>query len=573
MTATNEVLATFYGDEHFPIEWANEEEKKLHWWYSDLHVPYPVCPLYASFLVKWWGEMCEYMYRRFGAPFGKSWPDKIVNGYRYTAIVPRDPEEAAKIAPYFGMVMPTYAKEFLGWWRDRYLPEIKRNLAYMDSFPGDSATLPELMIHLEEARDIWERHFRIHWILNLAQFSTSLDFGAAIAEVIGEVDGALLGRIQISIEDRNLDSIEALWKLKEKVKASAALLATFEQGETTKQILPALESTEQGRAFLKDIQAYAHEFGYKTLNSHEFMYKLWVEDVTPIVETIKGYVASDYDFPSEYQAIKDDQAAAIAELRSLIPDTATEEQRARLETSLELTLGIMPLTPDHHFYLDQGTNARMHLMFLTLGRHLTSIGLLDAPDDVFFLEYDQLRWYVSNPKTADNPEGYDGKTLIKEARRAREEAWKIRPVDWIGTVTHWSLYEEPYKGLWGYPDRFFQAQEKADEPEDTIKGLSGAAGVAEGIARIVQGADEFDQVKKGEIMVCIMTNPAWVVVFTKIAGIVCDSGGALAHPAVVAREFGIPAVVGTINGTQRIKTGDRVRINGSTGVVEVLSRA
>ncbi len=68
-----------------------------------------------------------------------------------------------------------------------------------------------------------------------------------------------------------------------------------------------------------------------------------------------------------------------------------------------------------------------------------------------------------------------------------------------------------------------------------------------------------------------MTNPAWVVLFTKIAGLVTDAGGVASHPAVVAREFGLPAVVGTSNATAVIKTGDRVRVNGNTGLVEVLT--
>jgi pyruvate,water dikinase len=68
-----------------------------------------------------------------------------------------------------------------------------------------------------------------------------------------------------------------------------------------------------------------------------------------------------------------------------------------------------------------------------------------------------------------------------------------------------------------------------------------------------------------------MTNPAWVVVFTKIVGLVSDAGGTVSHPAVVSREFGIPAVVGTSTATSTIKTGDRVRVNGSTGVVEILA--
>jgi phosphohistidine swiveling domain-containing protein len=570
MSDPNEVLGTFFGNQDFPVEWANEEEKKLHWFYDDLHCPNPISPMYFD-IGGWWGPTCEYMYRRFGAPFGAGWIAKKVNGYVYSTVLPRDPEEAGKIGPYYGLVMGTYAKEFLTWWNQRYLPEIKRNFEYLDTFPTETATLPELMIYLEEALDIQERHFRIHWILNLAQFQASMDFGGGVGEVIGQVDPVLTGRILVSIADRNWDSVKGLWEFKEQVKGDAALKTIFDQGETAREILPALEASEQGRTFLKEVEAYAKEFGYKPIHTHEYVNKLWVEDFTPIIETIKGYLATDYDYPAAHQAVKDDQAAALKELRALIPDSATQAQRDKLENALDLALRMMPLTPDHHFYIDQGTYARMRLVFLAIGRHLVKLGLLDDPEDIFYLKYEQLRWYVSNPKTSDNPDGYDGKAVIKAGRRAREAAWQVRPKDWVGTVSHWSLYQEPYKTLWGYPERFLKAKEKAEEPQDVVKGLGGSAGVTEGVARVVRGPEEFNQVKKGEIMVCVMTNPAWVVVFTKIAGLVTDAGGVLAHPAVVAREFGIPAVVGTTNATLRIKTGDRLRVNGSTGVVEILA--
>lgn len=568
MGDSNKVLATFFGDKDFPVEWASEEEKQLFWFYDDTHCPYPISPMYFS-IGGWWGPTCEYMYRRFGAPFGKAWIGKKINGYVYSAIVPRDPDEAAKILPYYLMVMPTYAQEFSKWWEERYLPEVKRNFEYLDNFPTETATLPELMIFLEEALDIQERHFRLHWILNLAQFQASLDFQAAVGEVIGQVDPALMGRILISVKDRNWDSIENLWKLKEKVKGDPELKAAFEKGQTANAIIPLLEKTAKGKAFLDDVRKYAKEFGMKPLHTHEYINKLWVEDITPIVETINGYLVTDYDFPSAYKTIVDDQAKAMDELRALIPPTATKEQREKVEKAMALAVKMMPLTPDHHFYFDQGTYARMRLVFLAIGRHLKKIGLLDDPEDIFYLEYEQLRWYVGNPKTESNPNGFDGRAVIKQNRRAREEAWKIRPRDWVGTVTQWSMYEEPYHTLWGWPQKF-EREKEAAAPKGVVKGLAAAAGVAEGIAHVVMGPEDFDKVKKGEIMVCVMTNPAWVVVFTKIAAVVCDAGGVLAHPAVVAREFGIPAVVGTSVGTRTIKTGDRIRVNGNTGVVEIL---
>jgi len=572
MADPNEVLATFFGDESFPVEWESEEEKSLFWFYDDNHCPRPISPMYWS-LDGWWGPSLDYMYRRFGFPLGKAWIGKRVNGYLYSAIVPREPESAAMLGPYYGWIMPTYAERFLEWWQERYLPEILHNFEYLDTFDTESATLQELMVFLEEAIDIQYRHFCLHWVLNLAQFQSSMDLQAAVGEVIGEVDPSLVGRILISIQDRNWDSLKALWELKEKVKGDKDLKAIFDAGETASEIMPVLEKDEKGKAFLEDVHAYAKEYGVKaTMYPHEYTNKLWVEDITPAVETIKGYLASDYDFPTQHKKMADDHYAAIEELRSLIPETATEEQREKLETALRLATRMMPLTPDHHFYLDQGTFGRMRLVLVAIGRRMVKEGLLRDPEDIMFLEYDQLRAYVANPKSEGNPEGYDGIAIIKEARRAYEEAHKIRPRDWVGTVTHWAMYEEPYHTLWGWPERFDRAQKAEEVPPDRVEGLPAASGIAEGTARVVLSPEQFDQVKPGEIMVCQMTNPAWVVVFSKIKGVITDTGGVLCHTAVVAREFGIPGVVGTSDATARIKTGDRLRVNGNIGVVEILGQ-
>ena len=147
----------------------------------------------------------------------------------------------------------------------------------------------------------------------------------------------------------------------------------------------------------------------------------------------------------------------------------------------------------------------------------------------------------------------------------------MRPRLWAGTITHWSLHEEPYKqGIWDWPGIYERSKEAARQPADTLRGLGASAGVVEGhgarrrFARAVRSGAE------GRAAVCKMTSPSWVVLFTKIAGLVTDSGGALSHPAVVSREFGIPAVVGTRTATQTIKTGQRLRVNGAAGTVEVL---
>jgi pyruvate,water dikinase len=106
--------------------------------------------------------------------------------------------------------------------------------------------------------------------------------------------------------------------------------------------------------------------------------------------------------------------------------------------------------------------------------------------------------------------------------------------------------------------------------ENQIKGFPGSAGVVEGFVRVLNSHEQMDQFKSGEVLVTSVTNVGWTPLFPRAAAIVTDIGAPLSHAAIVARELGIPAVVGAGTATMRLKTGDKVRINGSEGVVELL---
>jgi pyruvate,water dikinase len=561
----NKVLATFFGDQTFPVEWASEQEKELHWFYDDLHCPHPISPLYFD-IGGWWGPTCEYMYRRFGAPFGKTWIAKKINNYVYTAIVPRtDPEEIKRLGNYYSKIMPIYAEKFLEWWRNRYLPEIERNNQYLDNYPYDKASIPELLIHMEDALDIQERHFKIHWILNLAQFQAFLQFREVYKEVLGELDEENIGKILVSDNDRNWDSLKALWQIKEFIKNEPVLKELFKKD--VKSIMSEIGKVDEGRKLLEMIKDYQEEFGNKAIYTHEYIYPTWKEDPTPIYEALKNYIEIDYNFYDAYNKCKDERDRAIEVMFSKVKN---EEDKKRLKQALDLALKMAPLTPDHHFYIDQGTYARMRRVFKEIGNALVKEQIIENSDDIFMLKYEEIR------AIAVDPTCFDVKSLIKERRQALEEAKKITPREWFGTITQWSLYEEPYKTLWGWPEKF-EAEQKANKEvkkdvkdAKVLKGLPASPGVVEGIARFVTSPAEFDKIQKGDILVCKMTNPAWVVCFTKISGLVTDTGGALSHPAVVSREFGIPCVVGTMKATRIIQSGMRVRVDGNKGIVEIL---
>jgi pyruvate,water dikinase len=120
---------------------------------------------------------------------------------------------------------------------------------------------------------------------------------------------------------------------------------------------------------------------------------------------------------------------------------------------------------------------------------------------------------------------------------------------------------------------YYDERAKPAKPDDTITGFPGAAGVVEGTARVLRTPEDAAQLRDGEILVTTVTNIGWTPVFPRAAAVVTDVGAPLSHAAIVARELGTPAVVGCGNATMLLNSGDRVRVDGSNGTVEVLLRA
>ena len=577
MAASEEILGQFYGDATFPVNWDAEIEKDFFWVYDDLHIPHPVSPMF--FDIGGWWLSCDHMFRRFGTPFAVDWLAKNVNGYVYTTAIPADPEIriegteysaryearvprdatfATTMGAYLDTVLPVYGRDFADWWRDRLRPEMERNFAFLEARldTADRMDLADVACLIEDAIDVHDRHWKIHWMLNFAQLSATLALRAVMEKTRGSVDEGLLGRLQNSASDRNWDSIEALWRMKNEVRDDAELRAAFSHDSVT-DVAGALGAGQRGRRFIAErVEPYQREFGWHAVWSHEFIFPTVREQMEPVLELISGYLATDYDFPSAIEAMRLDIEAASLEILEGLDGLAREEMR----TANAVNRRMAPLTPDHHFYIDQGANAHLRLVLMAAGRKLVEVGRLDEPDDVMFLRYNELRGLIGSE------DALAAREIVAGRRQEREAAARLHPRDWIGTVTP-SQLAFPYLVNWGYPDRFYQKQ---STDERLISGLGASAGVVEGIARVVRTVDEFDQVRVGDILVCQMTNPAWVVLFTKIAGLVTDTGGTTSHPAVLAREFGIPAVIGTSVATHRIVTGDRLKIDGTAGRVEIL---
>jgi rifampicin phosphotransferase len=194
----------------------------------------------------------------------------------------------------------------------------------------------------------------------------------------------------------------------------------------------------------------------------------------------------------------------------------------------------------------------MRRAVLRLGEALSASGLIAEPDDVFFLTRDEVMAALGD--------GGSGPRVDVPARRAtREQQARLVPPLHVGRVH--PMLQKLMDGMSGVLGA-------APSEAAIVSGTPASPGRASGAVRVIRGPEQFDELEPGEILVAPMTAPAWTPLFSRAAAVVTDVGSAASHASIIAREYGIPAVVGCGDATARLKTGMRVTVNGGTGNVE-----
>jgi phosphohistidine swiveling domain-containing protein len=182
-------------------------------------------------------------------------------------------------------------------------------------------------------------------------------------------------------------------------------------------------------------------------------------------------------------------------------------------------------------------------ILLELGRRWTDRGLVAQPEDIFFLTLDQAAEVARSPHSMNE---------VVAERRAELEANKGRA--WPDIIR-------------GGEELLAEGREAAEVSAGQLGGLGASPGVVTGAARVIRGPEEFGKLKNGEILVAPLTNPVWTPLFAIAGGVVTEVGGMLSHGAIVAREYGIPAVMGIPGATELLPEGQMVRVDGNNGVV------
>jgi pyruvate,water dikinase len=283
------------------------------------------------------------------------------------------------------------------------------------------------------------------------------------------------------------------------------------------------------------------EHGYHGPLEGEISSRVWREDPSPLTRMIEAYVGKpDSENPAARESRAREQLPVLhRQLAAELPRV----QRPAVIALLRHAARTLPLRGvGKASFLQAIDVARASAR--CIGEHLVTAGALDDPEAVFYLTLPELTGTIPA----------DARELVGQRRRTRAEHQQVRlPGSWRGT-----------------PD--VQPIEAESQDDEVVSGIGVSAGIAEGIVRVVIDPS-FADVEPDEVLVTPTTDPSWASIMFISSALVVDIGGALSHAAVVARELGIPCVVNTRNGTRALRTGDRVRVDGAAGTIEVLARS
>jgi pyruvate, water dikinase len=322
----------------------------------------------------------------------------------------------------------------------------------------------------------------------------------------------------------------------------------------TDQVLVNLATSEAGRQWIEQFNAFVKKHGYMRRRQMELCTPTWWEDSTQVLADIQRFVAAGKGSRSREARprLVERRKQREEEILGKVP----LEEREAFRKLMTCSQASSVFSEEHTLYCETLCYTVIRLAAIELGRRFVAKGMIDSPDDVMFLQCHEIVHAGGVQQRCD---------LRKHVNKRKEQYTTYRQIE----NNHPLILGDPSKlGEMIDADVIFSVMVAPPiaRPEDvgaTLVGCAGAPGVVEGTAVVCMGEEEMDNVYPGAILVVPATAASWTPVFNIIKGVVTDGGGYLTHALIVAREFGIPAVIGTQEGTRKIKTGQRIKIDGN----------
>ena len=569
------------------------------WFQDNLHFPLPLTPFEADILT-------QYHPAAIGGFNARVWPIpaslgpfyRVFGGYIYISSENiTDEEEVKTRAEMFKKRAGFYFENWeslLEKWR-------KKTFAMIDEFrsihfeplpefePEETVTTErgltagyDLIAEYDKLMLLWEKSWYYHFEMFIA-YGTALAFADVMQSLFPGIRNKTVFAMIAGIKS-------PLWEPDEKLKDLARSAVKRGLGDLiAKRLSPEetfaqLRKTPEGTAWLKEFESCKYPYFYAGTAQQPGFYNptrtpSWIHDLSIPLNFIAGYVeriTKGETVERPLASIAKERDRITSEYLELLKD---DTDRKAFLGALKLARTAWPYTEEHNWWYDNLTWTISWTKIMELGKLLAHHKVVLDPTDIYFLKVDEVRMalhdIVLSWGEGKDPRGLEHwPAIIKERRATLDalESWKPpkalgKPPDVVTEV--FSIL------LWGITtervEEWLEVIGKRGDL-DTVKGYPGSPGVAEGPARIIRKVGELNQLQQGEIMVSPVTSPMWSPAFGVAKGVITDIGGMMSHTAIVCREYGIPAVIGTGVATDLIKTGDIVRVDGNEGVFKIVKR-
>jgi pyruvate,water dikinase len=362
-------------------------------------------------------------------------------------------------------------------------------------------------------------------------------FGQRTEELRAKLISGVTGNV-------TMETNKQIWDLARIAKASRTVSRILRQADGA-EALARLQKEPQAQDFLRELNRFLTEYGHREIRM-DILYPTWGEDPAPVLSFIRGCLDSDEKQSPHYQ-----QARLVGERQALTEEALHGVERGLIGRSLLAPLfrWVLRQTQLHtrerdtmHFELTR-LFPPVRRLFRELGRRWTDRGWLSQAEDIYYLSLDEMAELAEAPRPVHS--------LIVE-RRAEFVSNQGRP---------WPLIVR------GGQEIYAEAPSAQPAAEGGLRGIAGSPGVAAGTARVIRSPAEFPRLQRGDILVAPLTNPVWTPLFAIAGGVITEVGGILSHGAIVAREYGIPAVMSVAGATRLLVDGIRITVDGNRGVV------
>jgi phosphohistidine swiveling domain-containing protein len=388
-------------------------------------------------------------------------------------------------------------------------------------------------------------------------------FGALYGRLIRHRDDPPSETYLLGFDSKPIRAEKALYDLARWVETEADLSAHLLQKPVHEFAAPTQSPPSDvdetvWREWEQRFRSYLDQYG-RTIYDLDFANPTPADDPTPVVQTLKLFLSGEGTDPHARQQ-------ALEQRREQATRTTLEHLqglRGRLfRATLERAQRYAPLREDGLADIGLGYPLVRH-MLLEVGSRLVEAGAMRQSDDVFWLTEDDIRDAAKVVKQNRSIEPLDDHV------RKRKAVWRARK----GLTPPVSLPLPPRWLRKLLPSQFRAGEDEVEGAQsNVITGVPCSAGRVTAPARVLRGPEDFDRMAPGDVLVASITTPAWTPLFALASGIVTDVGGPLSHGSIVAREYGIPAVLGTGVATVRIQSGQRVTVDGSAGTVSLEER-